>query len=367
MSSRRSVDYVYKPRPAWMRTLIAVGRDTSALWHEFHRPLLTFLFVTLVGGYIYGELHAYAGYGELAVIDRPYIMVQLMILETPTDYDVTPREWYLIAYWYLLPPIFLFIVGSGVADFVRLFFDREKRGDAWREAVVSTYRHHVIVLGAGHVGLRVVRLLHEMKVDVVVIDNAPDDEVQTYLSEKSIPLIRGDAHNSAVLEKAGLKYADAFVACTGNDDTNMHAIMRARSMNENVRIVVRVWDDQIAGHMQEFMNVQYVLSSSGIAAPAFAGSAVGIEITQTVKVGGHDYSMIKLNVEPGSFMDGKAIDFLQDEENLDIVLHGVSGSEPVVHPPGDVVVRGHDTLVLFARHSKITDVVARNRPAALRQ
>ncbi len=365
MLSQRSVDYVYKPRPAWLRTLIAVWRDTSALWREFHRPLITFFFVTLVGGYVYGELHAYAGYGELALIDRPYIMVQLMILETPIDYGVTPREWYLIAYWYLLPPIFLFIVGSGVADFVRLFFDREKRGDAWREAVVSTYRHHVIVLGAGHVGLRVIRILNEMKIDVVVIDNAPSDAVQTYLSQESIPLIRGDAHTQITLEKAGLTRADAFVACTGNDDTNMHAIMRARSMNEKIRIVVRVWDDQIAEHMQEFMNVQYVLSSSGIAAPAFAGLALGVEITQTIKIRGQNYSTLRLTVNEGSFMDGATVGDLQQENDADIVLYCKGGDEssvsPDVQPARETVVRAGDTLVIFAQHERSLNIATRNR------
>ena len=50
-----------------------------------------------------------------------------------------------------------------------------------------------------------------------------------------------------------------------------------------------------------------------------------------------------------------------------MILHGVGGSEPVVYLSGGVVVRGHDTLVLPARPGKITDVVARNRPEALRE
>jgi Trk K+ transport system NAD-binding subunit len=359
------VDYVYKPRPAWQRTIIATWRDTTALWREFRRPVLAFFLVTVVGGYIYGELHAIAGYGHLPVIDRPYIMVQLMVLETPTDYEVTPREWYLIAYWYLLPAVLLFIVGDGVADFVRLFFDREKRGNAWRQAVVSTYRHHVIVLGAGHVGLRVIRILHEMQVDVVVIDNDPDEEVDIYLRDKGIPLIQGDAHTKAILEKAGLIHADAFVACTGNDDTNMHAIMRARSMNKDIRIVGRVWDDQIAEHMQEFMGVEYVLSSSGIAAPAFAGLALGVEITQTMTIRGEKYSTLRVTVNEGSFMDGATVGDLQNENDADIVLYCKNEDDmskpPDVQPHRDIVVRAGDTLVIFALHERSLDIATRNR------
>ena len=99
---------------------------------------------------------------------------------------------------------------------------------------------------------------------------------------------------------------------------------------------------------------------SALAAPAFAGSAIGIEITQTLKVGGEDFSMIQLVVSEGSFMEGETIDVLQEDEDIDIVLHGKVSEEPVVHPDGDIIVKMNDTLVLFARHDKIVDIVTRN-------
>jgi hypothetical protein len=141
-------------------------------------PILAFVLVTVVGGFIYGELYYQARGVTIPLIARPYIMLQLMILETPED---APSEWQLVLFWYLLPPIFVFIVGNGVVDFVRLFFNRDARRDAWEEAVASTYRNHVIVFGAGHVGLRVVRALVDMGFDVVVIDNSPDPGVEETL------------------------------------------------------------------------------------------------------------------------------------------------------------------------------------------
>jgi hypothetical protein len=42
------------------------------------------------------------------------------------------------------------------------------------------------------------------------------------------------------------------------------------------------------------------------------------------------------------------------------VLHGNAG-DAQVHPPVDAVVRGGDTLVIFAQHGKITDIVTRNQ------
>jgi len=232
---------------------MAIRSDTSALYNEFKVPILIFLFVTIVGGFVYGEIH-YATYGEnIPLLDRPYLMVQLMILETPTDYDSSPENPLLILFWYALPPIFIFIVGNGVADFVRLFFDRSGRRDAWRKAVISTMRDHIIVLGAGHVGLRVVRWLHRLGVNVVVIDNSPEVEAQAELADLKVQVVEGDARNPQVMKDAGIERAEAFIACTGDDPVNLYATMRARDMNKDLRIVVRVWDDRFAEQIEEFI------------------------------------------------------------------------------------------------------------------
>lgn len=339
------------------RALRAVWRDTSALWREFRVPIIVFLLVTFGGGYLYGELYQMARGREIALIDRPYLMLQLMILETPEE---APPEWYLIIFWYLLPPIAIFIIGRGTVDFVRLFFNRGERRNAWEEAVASTYRNHVIVMGVGHVGLRVARALVDMGFEVVGIDVKIKPEVDGELLHLGVPLILEDGRAPQTLEKAGLRYAHAFIACTASDHTNLEAIMRARDMNPDIRIVARMWDDQFSKQMKNFMGVDAVLSASELSAPAFAGAAVGIEITQTIHIGGADYSMIRLVAEPGSFMDGADVGALQEQNEMDIVLYS-SGGSVEVQPSRKTIVRGGDTLVIFARHDRILNVVSRNR------
>jgi Trk K+ transport system NAD-binding subunit len=108
------------------------------------------------------------------------------------------------------------------------------------------------------------------------------------------------------------------------------------------------------------MGVHAVISASDLAAPAFAGTAVGVEITQTLRVKGQEYSMIRLTVAPGSILDSSSIETMQTVHNIDIVLHG-RGDNINVHPEGSIIIQPGDTLVIFARHDKIIDIVARNR------
>jgi Trk K+ transport system NAD-binding subunit len=331
--------------------------DTAALGREFRTPILLFLFVTIVGGFVYGELW-YLARGEYYELDvRPILMLELMILEPASE---IPSEWYLILFWYLLPILGLIIVGRGAADFMRLFFNRDERRDAWGEAVAATFRHHIIVFGAGHVGLRVIRELVHMGFDVVVIDNEPDPGVDDEMRKLDVPLLVADGRISNTLEKAQLRDADAFVACTGNDHINLEVVMKARDMNPDIRIVLRAWDTGFANQVERFMNVQSVLSSSDLSAPAFAGAAVGIEITQTLVVNKVEYSMVRLNVVAGSFMDGATVGKLQQENDMDIVLYG-RGDSAEVQPARDLVIHSGDTLVIFAQHDNILSVIARNR------
>ena len=124
-----------------------------------------------------------------------------MIMEPPS---AVPSEWYLIIFWYLMPPIGVFIIGLGAADFLRLFFNRHERRDAWGEAVASMFRNHIIVFGAGHVGLRVIRELVAMAFDVVVIDDSPDPGVEDELEHLNVPLIIGDGRVTTTLEKGAI-------------------------------------------------------------------------------------------------------------------------------------------------------------------
>lgn len=344
----------------WFKVARAIWRDTSALWREFRVPVLIFVLATLVGGYVYGELYASARGVRIEYIDLPYIMIQLMTFQGMPE-EKAPPEPYLALFWYFMPLIGIYILGRGAADFFRLFFNRSERRDAWEEAVASTYRNHIIVLGVGHVGLRVVRALAQMGFEIIAIDQKATQELDDELSDLGVPLMLGDGRLPLTLEKAGIRYAQSFIICTSNDFLNLEVTMRARDMNPDIRIVVRMWENDFAEQLNRFMGVKAVLSASDLAAPAFAGAAVGIEITQSLVINGEEYSMIRLTVEEGSFLDGGTVDKLQTQNKMDIVLHARDGHNAIVHPPDNIRVQAGDTLVIFAHHNRIIEIVTRNR------
>ena len=342
------------------RRVRAMQTHVAALLREFRLPILGFVVATVGGGMLYGVIYEIIRGAYIPLIDRPYLMLQLMLIEAP---ETVPPELPLVAFWYGMPVLFIVLIGLGAADFLDLFFNREDNRDRWSEAIAMTYRNHAIILGAGHVGLRVVRDLHDLGMDVAVIDLDPHPAARHTLESMGVPCVMGDVRLPSTLDQAGLEHAEVFVACTGDDRLNLEVVMKVRQRNERVRIVARVWDGAIGERMERFGLVDTVMSAADLAAPAFAGAAVGIEITQTLQIAGEEYSSARLSVAPGSFLDGGAVGALEPENDMEVSLVD-DGESVTVDPDPDVVLRaGHD-VVIFAKHDRVLDVVARNRKSA---
>jgi len=193
-------------RAAWYHAL--------ALSREFRVPIVGFILLVGVGGLIYGELYEALRGVTVPLIVRPYVILQLMILEAP---EAVPPELPLVAFWYVMPVGFVLLISLGAADFVNLVFNRDDQRNPWAEALALTYRNHIVVFGAGHVGQRVIKDLVTMGLDVVAIDQSPSTVAEQRLGEMGVPIVRGDGRLAVTLDKARLGHAEAFVACTGND------------------------------------------------------------------------------------------------------------------------------------------------------
>ena len=135
--------------------------------------------------------------------------------------------------------------------------------------------------------------------------------------------------------------------------------MKVRHGNPQIRIVGRMWDRQFAEQLEKFLDVDSVLSSADLAAPAFAGAAIGVDITQTLEIEGVAYSTMRLTVAAESFLAGSTVGDLQTEHEMDIVLVDARGTA-AVQPSRELEVQVGDSLVFFARHDRVLEVLSLN-------
>jgi trk system potassium uptake protein TrkA len=100
---------------------------------------------------------------------------------------------------------------------------------------------HVVIMGCGRVGSTLARSLEERHHTVSVIDSVPDSFRRLgpgFNGDK----ITGYGFDQEVLEKAGIRRADAFAAVSSGDNSNIIAARVARETFGIDQVVARIYD-----------------------------------------------------------------------------------------------------------------------------
>ncbi|MFD4393263.1 NAD-binding protein [Kitasatospora sp. NPDC059803] len=180
-------------------------------------------------------------------------------------------------------------------------------------------RDHVIVVGLGNVGTRVAAQLHELGVPVVCMERDPQARGIAAARALGIPVVLGDGPFEEQLRRARLKHSRALVAVSGDDATNLEAALEARHGNPEVRVVVRLFDDNFAGHFYATLDNAASRSVSYLAAPAFAAALMGREVRGMLSVFRHVLLIAELTVEDGSGLIGMNRHDLEDPGGVRVI------------------------------------------------
>src|SRR6185295_10276221 len=105
--------------------------------------------------------------------------------------------------------------------------------------VPARWRRHVVVVGAGRLGSYIGRHLRPHH-RVVVIEKDPDAPNVSWLRDRGIRVVIGDARHLDVLERAGIRRARGLVAATGSDLVNLSAGLLALGRAEDPAFTARV-------------------------------------------------------------------------------------------------------------------------------
>ena len=106
---------------------------------------------------------------------------------------------------------------------------------------------HVIVCGLHGVGFRTVEQLHQSRVRVVVVDDAPDPRLAQIVEGWGVELIRRSARIGDGLAEAGLERAQAVICVEPDELATLEIAMRVREARPYVRLVVLLATRRWAG------------------------------------------------------------------------------------------------------------------------
>ncbi|WP_327682519.1 NAD-binding protein [Kitasatospora sp. NBC_00458] len=209
-------------------------------------------------------------------------------------------------------------------------------------------RDHVVVVGLGNVGTRVVARLHGLGVPVVGLERDPQARGISAVRALGVPVVVDDGPLAEQLRRARLKHCRAVVAVSGDDATNLEAALEARAVRPDVRVVLRMFDDNFAHHVYATLDNAASRSTSYLSAPAFAAALMGREVLGTLSVFRHVLLIAELRAEVGSGLIGLNRHDLEDEGGVRVLAVRLARNPQLYHwkyadrtrglEPGDRVV-----------------------------
>ncbi|WP_326698517.1 NAD-binding protein [Streptomyces sp. NBC_01754] len=149
---------------------------------------------------------------------------------------------------------------------------------------------HVVLLGLGKIGTRVLVRLRELDIPVVVVEEDPEARGIPLARGMHVPTVIGDVTQEGVLEAAKIGRARALLALTSIDTTNLEATLYARHVKPDLRVALRLYDDEFATAVYRTLRTAHPQaltrsrSVSHLAAPSFAVAMMGRQILGAVPV-----------------------------------------------------------------------------------
>jgi Trk K+ transport system NAD-binding subunit len=138
-------------------------------------------------------------------------------------------------------------------------------------------RDHVVVVGLGQVGLRLCLLLRECGVPVVAVDTEAEGENVGFARRVKLPVVIGRGANPDVLRRLSLSRARSIALVTPIDLRNIEAAVAARASDEDLRVVLRAGDGDLADETRSLERIGHVLDVHRLGAAYIAGLALGKE------------------------------------------------------------------------------------------
>ncbi|MBI4098492.1 MAG: NAD-binding protein [Candidatus Magasanikbacteria bacterium] len=133
-----------------------------------------------------------------------------------------------------------------------------------------TFKNHVILAGLGRVGYHVVRELRQRNHEVVIVEHDEHNRFLDLVRNLGAQVFIGDASLTKNLVEAGVERAAALFSVIDDDLANLEISMKARSLNSALRVIVRIFDTDVAETIKNRFNIHRALSTSALAAEHIA-------------------------------------------------------------------------------------------------
>jgi len=210
---------------------------------------------------------------------------------------------------------------------------------------------NIMILGGSRIGIKTARQLgNQHYVKMIEINKQHSYKLSSMLSNTLV--INGDGTNMNLLKEEGLGNMDAFIAVTGNSDTNILSCLLAKHLGVKRTIAEVENIDYI--HLAENIGVDTIINKKLITASRIFRFTMSEEVSSIKCLTGTEAEVMEYVVKPESkITEGPLKDVSFPSE---AIIGGVIRGKNSFIAHGDTLIKPYDRVVVFALPSEIFTV-----------
>lgn len=218
----------------------------------------------------------------------------------------------------------------------------------------------VLILGAGRRGIRLARRLVEENKDVIIIDEDVDD-VNAAMAKVDCLAVTGSGTSLEDLSDAGLADADAFIALTGSDETNLVSSGIAASEFKVPLTIASIRNLSYTGYSgvgTSLMGINHIVNpTQEVAQYIYQDVERGI-YSDIISFENSSLLLYNVYVEKNSPYANKLVKQLRKEIDANFIIAALNRNGEALVPSGDTTVRTGDTLSLVAHEDSVEKILS---------
>jgi voltage-gated potassium channel len=321
------------------RTLHAQFLYFRALLRRF-RFTFGALFALVAGGgtliwHLQARIHHPISYGHALITAYFLLFVQTV--------GEVPDNGLLETVYAVIPPLGILTVAQGLVQFAFLLFAKQRDDKEWFTVLAQTMEDHVVVCGAGRIGFRIFEQYQRLGIPMVVIERKADAPFVSAIRAAGVAVLIEDVRSTRALEQSNIANARAIVCATDDDLANLNIALDARRIRPGIRVVIRLFDDDLVAKVRESFQME-AFSTSAHAAPALAVAALDPTIRNSFEVGGRLMVVAELKADLG--LAGRSVQEMRAQHHLAVLQRVDGGGVETFDPDGAIRLEAGDQVAL---------------------
>lgn len=214
----------------------------------------------------------------------------------------------------------------------------------------------ILIAGGGKIGTSLTEQLSNEGHEITVIDNDPD-VLETLIAKYDAISMTGNAASMSVLEAAGVKDADLFIAATDMDEVNMLACMTAHGMNPKLTTIGRIRNPEYRAQAYEMRDI------FGLTLSVNPEQRAAHEIARLLRFPGFlsidsfakgNVEIVEIKVDARNPLKDKPLSKLSDIVHTQVLVCAVQRNGETIMPDGNFIIRENDLLFITAPTDRLT-------------